>query len=134
MLPDLPCRVITNAYAVMDHLIRWSKHPDSGFYLDQLGELSAILEKRNNDGQSTLLVGVSFALLDLAEKHNMPLWKNIRVMETGVANESACHQIRCPVWSLVGSKRRRQALTKVLRINKLPLSGLILVGVFPLAG
>jgi acyl-CoA synthetase (AMP-forming)/AMP-acid ligase II len=68
---------------MMDQLISWSKHPDSGFYLDQLGELSAILEKRNNDSHPTLLLGVSFALLDLAEQHPMPLWNNIRVMETG---------------------------------------------------
>jgi hypothetical protein len=83
LLPSYLEREASSLVYMMDHLIRWSKHPESGFYLDQLGDLSAILEKRNNDGQPTLLVGISFALLDLAEQHAMPLWKNIRVMETG---------------------------------------------------
>ena len=83
LLPSYLERETSSLVYMMDHLIRWSKHPESGFYLDQLEELSALLEKRNNDGRPTLLVGVSFALLDLAEKHSMPLWNNIRVMETG---------------------------------------------------
>jgi len=83
LLPSYLERKSSSLVYMMDHLIRWSKHEDSGFYLDQLDELSAILQKRNGDGQATLLMGVSFALLDLAEKHPMPLWNNIRVMETG---------------------------------------------------
>jgi len=83
LLPSYLERESSSLVYMMDQLISWSKHPDSGFYLDQLGELSAILEKRNNDRHPTLLLGVSFALLDLAEQHPMPLWNNIRVMETG---------------------------------------------------
>jgi phenylacetate-coenzyme A ligase PaaK-like adenylate-forming protein len=83
LLPSYLERENSSLVYMMDHLIRWSGHPESGFYLDQLEELVAILEKRNNDGHPTLLIGVSFALLDLAEQHAMPLWNNIRVMETG---------------------------------------------------
>lgn len=83
LLPSYLERETSSLVYMMDHLIRWSGHPDSGFYLDQLGELSAILQKRNNDGHPTLLVGVSFALLDLAEQHPMELWNHICVMETG---------------------------------------------------
>ena len=83
LLPSYLERENSSLVYMMDHLIRWSGHPESGFYLDQLDELVTVLEKRNNDGHPTLLVGVSFALLDLAEQHAMPLWNNIRVMETG---------------------------------------------------
>ena len=83
LLPSYLEREASSLVYMMDHLIRWSKHPDSGFYLDQLEELSAILQKRNNDGHPTLLAGVSFALLDLAEQHPMDLWNHIRIMETG---------------------------------------------------
>ena len=83
LLPSYLERSGSSLVHMMDQLIRWSKHPDSGFYLDQLDELSGVLEKRNKDGYPTLLVGVSFALLDLAEQYPMPLWSNIRVMETG---------------------------------------------------
>ena len=83
LLPSYLEREASSLVYMMDHLIRWSKHPDSGFYLDHLDELSAILQKRNNDQQATLLVGVSFALLDLAEQHPMEFWSNIKLMETG---------------------------------------------------
>jgi len=83
LLPAYLEREASSLVYMMDQLIRWSKHPDSGFYLDQLEELSTLLQKRNNDGQPTLLLGVSFALLDLAEKHPKPLWNNIRILETG---------------------------------------------------
>ena len=67
----------------MDHLIRLSGHSESGFYLENLADLVNILQKRNSDLQSTLLIGVSFALLDLAEKHPLKLGDHIMVMETG---------------------------------------------------
>ena len=83
LLPSYLERQGSSLVYMMNQLIGWSKHSDSGFYLDQLGELSAILQKRNNDSYPTLLLGVSFALLDLAEQHPMTLWNNIKVMETG---------------------------------------------------
>jgi len=83
LLPSYLERESSSLVYMMNQLIGWSKHSDSGFYLDQLAELSAILQKRNNDSQATLLLGVSFALLDLAEQHPLSLWKNISVMETG---------------------------------------------------
>lgn len=52
-------------------------------YLDNLKDLSAILQKHNNDQYPTLLIGVSFALLDLAEQHPMKLGDHVVVMETG---------------------------------------------------
>ena len=83
LLPAYLEREGSSLVYMMDHLIRWSKHPDSGFYLDNLDELSAILGKRNEDKHVTLLVGVSFALLDLAEKHPVKLENHILLMETG---------------------------------------------------
>jgi phenylacetate-coenzyme A ligase PaaK-like adenylate-forming protein len=83
LLPSYMEREGSSLVYMMDYLIRWSKHPESAFYLDKLDELSAILQKRNNDQQATLLVGVSFALLDLAEQHPMEFWNNIKLMETG---------------------------------------------------
>jgi len=83
LLPSYLERETSSLVFMMDHLIRWSAHPESGFYLDRLGDLAGILKKRNNDGHPTLLLGVSFALLDLAEQYPMELWNNIMVMETG---------------------------------------------------
>ena len=83
LLPSYLERSGSSLVYMMDHLIRRSGHPDSGFYLDNLDELVPILQKRNEDEQPTLLVGVSFALLDLAEQYPMKLEDHIIVMETG---------------------------------------------------
>ena len=63
-------------------LIRESGNRDSGFYLDKLSSLAKLLKKNADRGKKTLLIGVSFALLDLAEKYPMRL-TDCLVMETG---------------------------------------------------
>jgi hypothetical protein len=63
-------------------LIEKSSHPDSGFYLDNLTELKSKLISLDSKGQKVLLIGVSFALLDLVEDFQFKL-KNTIVMETG---------------------------------------------------
>ncbi len=83
LLPSYLERSGSSLVYMMDHLIRLSGHSESGFYLENLADLVNILQKRNSDLQSTLLIGVSFALLDLAEKHPLKLGDHIMVMETG---------------------------------------------------
>ncbi len=63
-------------------LIDASGHPDSGFYLDELDLLSETLKRLMAKGQKVLLLGVSFALLEFAERFPMPLHNTI-IMETG---------------------------------------------------
>ncbi len=65
-----------------DELIRRSGHPDSGFYLYEHAALYEILQRLEAQGQKTLLIGVSFALLDFAEKYSLSLQHTV-VMETG---------------------------------------------------
>ena len=83
LLPSYLERSGSSLVHMMDHLITISGHPDSGFYLNNLEKLSDILQKRNKERHPTLLVGISFALLDLAEQHPMPLADHIILMETG---------------------------------------------------
>ena len=68
-------------YMVAD-LIKRSKNKKSGFYLNNIDELAKKLIHLDKKGQKILLIGVSFALLDLIEKHKFQL-KNTIVMETG---------------------------------------------------
>lgn len=63
-------------------LIGLSKHPLSGFYLNNYRELSETLLELEQSGQKTLLLGVTYALLDLAEQFPQAL-KNTLIMETG---------------------------------------------------
>ncbi|MGI0105483.1 acyl transferase [Salinimicrobium sp. WS361] len=68
-------------YMVQD-LIEKSNNPASGFYLHDLDALVQKLQELEEKGQKTLLIGVSFALLDLAEQYRLNL-KHTIVMETG---------------------------------------------------
>ncbi len=63
-------------------LISLSGDPDSGFYLHNLDELAARIRQKEKEGKKTLLIGVSFALLDFAENFPMPL-AHTTIMETG---------------------------------------------------
>ncbi|MFV8353056.1 acyl transferase [Flavobacterium sp. XS1P32] len=68
-------------YMVKD-LIELSNHPESGFYLHNHDELIETLITLDQAGQNVILIGVTFALLDLIEKRRFQL-KNTIIMETG---------------------------------------------------
>jgi hypothetical protein len=68
-------------YMVQDLIVQ-SKNPKSGFYLDNLDELTKTLIEEDKKAKKVLLIGVSFALLDLVEKQQFQL-KNTIIMETG---------------------------------------------------
>jgi len=63
-------------------LMKKSGHPENGFYLDRLTGLSKVLERNAATGVRTILLGVTFALLELAEKHPQQL-RDCIIMETG---------------------------------------------------
>jgi hypothetical protein len=65
-----------------EKLIGLSGHPDSGFYLYDYEKLITVLRNLKLSGQNVILLGVSFALLDLAEKFEEDL-EGIIIMETG---------------------------------------------------
>jgi len=82
LLPSYLERKGSSLIYMVDDLIQKSNHSDSGFYLNNLKEISDKLEMLDRPGQKVLLIGVSFALLDLIEKHQFKL-NNTIVMETG---------------------------------------------------
>lgn len=67
---------------MVKRLIELSNHSDSGFYLYNYEALHGKILDFEKAGQKTILFGVTFALLDLVEKHRFNL-KNTIVMETG---------------------------------------------------
>ncbi|MBO0330596.1 LuxE/PaaK family acyltransferase [[Muricauda] lutisoli] len=82
LLPSYLEREGSSLIYMVNHLIEQSGHPSSGFYLNNLDELHKKLQELEHKGTKTLLIGVSFALLDLAEQFPTSL-KNTIVMETG---------------------------------------------------
>lgn len=82
LLPSYLERGDSSLVAMAAHFISLSGDEDSGFFLNDLAGLAAVLRKREQRGQASLLLGVTFALLDLAEAFPQPL-KHTVVMETG---------------------------------------------------
>ena len=82
LLPSYLEREGSSLIYMVDDLIKRSKKPNSGFYLNNFEELYTILTKLDAQGEKVLLIGVSFALLGLVEKYTFNL-KNTIVMETG---------------------------------------------------
>ena len=82
LLPSYLEREGSSLIYMMDDLIGHSNHPASGFYLNDFQALQLKLRELEKAKQPTLLLGVSFALLDFAEQFPMQLEYTI-VMETG---------------------------------------------------
>ncbi len=82
LLPSYLERQGSSLIYMADSLIKRSKYSESGFYLDDLEGLQKKLSALDRSGKNILLLGVSFALLDLVENYDLNL-KNTTIMETG---------------------------------------------------
>ena len=93
LLPSYLERQNSSLVYMVKELIERSENPDSGFYLYDTEKLKGLLQKNEAAKQPTLLIGVTYALLDFAEQFPMPL-QYTTIMETG------------------GMKGRREELTR----------------------
>tara|TARA_R110002124_G_scaffold71232_3_gene190914 strand:- start:6713 stop:7708 length:996 start_codon:yes stop_codon:yes gene_type:complete len=82
LLPSYLERDGSSLIYMVEDLIHLSNHDDSGFYLHNHDELINKLTTLDQSGQNVILIGVTFALLDLIEKHQFQL-QNTIIMETG---------------------------------------------------
>jgi hypothetical protein len=94
LLPSYLEREGSSLIYMVDDLIKKSKSQNSGFFLNNHQDLIEILVKNIKNKQKTILFGVSFALLDLAENYQIDL-SDVIIMETG------------------GMKGRRKELTRL---------------------
>ncbi len=82
LLPSYLERNNSSLVMMVDEMIRISSHTQSGFYLNEHEKLNDVLQQLEMEGQKTLLVGVTFGLLDFCEKYSQKLNHTV-VMETG---------------------------------------------------
>ncbi|MEY3687689.1 MAG: hypothetical protein RIR84_530 [Bacteroidota bacterium] len=82
LLPSYLERKNSSLIAMVEHFIQLSNHTCSGFFLHDFKQLHEVLGRLEASRQKTLLMGVTFALLDFAAAHPMQLRHTI-VMETG---------------------------------------------------
>jgi len=82
LLPSYLERKGSSLVVMVEELIKLSSHEESGFYLYEFEKLANVLKELEARKQKTLLIGVTFALLDFAEQFPMQL-RNTIIMETG---------------------------------------------------
>lgn len=82
LLPSYLEREGSSLVHMARHLITASRDPLSGTYLNRYDELTRVLQLSQAGRRKTLLLGVTFALLDLAERAPQPL-PDVVIMETG---------------------------------------------------
>ena len=106
LLPSYLERINASLVYMTDRLIKESRHPHSGFYLYDFEKLHERLVQNEKENQPTLLIGVSYALVDFALAFPMEL-KTTIVMETGgmkgrrkELTRTELHEILCRQFSL----------------------------------
>lgn len=100
LLPSYLEREGSSLIYMIKDLIEGSNHVDSGFYLNNYEELVNKLRDLENEGQNVLLIGVTYALLDLIENFEFNL-NNTIVMETGGMKGRRKEMIREELHSLL---------------------------------
>jgi phenylacetate-coenzyme A ligase PaaK-like adenylate-forming protein len=82
LLPSYLEREGSSLIHMVEDLIQLTNNSDSGFYLNNHDELIQKLIELDEAGQNVILIGVTYALLDLIEKQKFQLQHTI-IMETG---------------------------------------------------
>jgi len=93
LLPSYLERGNSSLVYMINQLIKNSQHPLSDFYLHDHEKLHQVILELEKQQQPTLLFGVTYALIDFAEKYPMQL-NYVKIIETG------------------GMKGRREELTR----------------------
>ena len=82
LLPSYLEREGSSLIFMVDDLIKKSKNPKSGFFLKNTQKLAKIIQNHPKNDNKLLILGVSYALLDLVETYEFDL-KEAVIMETG---------------------------------------------------
>ena len=82
LLPSYLEREGSSLIFMVQELIELSNQPESGFYLHDYSELISKIKSLESQGKNILLIGVTYALLDLIEIEKLSL-KSCIIMETG---------------------------------------------------
>ena len=92
-----------------DNLIKRSRDPRSGFYKSNIEDLILTINNAKPGKQKILLLGVSFALLDLAEDKSPDL-SGVIIMETGGMKGRRKELTRSELHSVLKKKLKVQAI------------------------
>ena len=88
---------------MMNGLIKQSRNNSGGFYINNTDDLLTGIKKWKAEKRKILLVGVSFAFLDLAEKQSPDL-SGVVIMETGGMKDRRKEIIRAELHAILKEK------------------------------
>ncbi len=109
LLPSYLERENSSLVYMVEKLIVKSNNPQSGFYLHNLEVLNNTIATLEVAKQKTLLIGVTYALLDFAERFPQPLQYTI-IMETGGMKGRRTEMIREEVHQQIMAAFQLQAV------------------------
>ncbi|MEY2963537.1 MAG: hypothetical protein RL754_798 [Bacteroidota bacterium] len=108
LLPSYLEREGSSLVHMAQGMIKASEHKESGFYLYDYNRLFDTISDLQVQGKPTLLLGVTFALLDFAEKisggtfgPSQINWSELRIMETGGMKGRRREMIRAEVHDII---------------------------------
>lgn len=82
LLPSYQAQGDSSLIAMVDEIIHQTGSALSGYYLTRHDDIRRAIELSKVDGRTPVIIGVSFALLDLAESGNIDMAESI-IIETG---------------------------------------------------
>ena len=100
LLPSYLERKNSSLVYMVERLIRDTEKLESGFYLNDFDKLFESLIELKNKKKKTILIGVSFALLDFVQQHSLD-FPELIVMETGGMKGRRKEIIRTELHSLL---------------------------------
>lgn len=83
LMPTFAERRHSSLVYMTDYFVRHSKHHESGFYLNRFDNLYQTILTCMEQNKKIILFGLSYALLDFAEKYTLNAYDDLMVMETG---------------------------------------------------
>ena len=83
LLPSYLERSDSSLVEMVHYFMSLSKQPVNSFFPKITDDIISALSIQKQNNIPTILIGVSFALLDLFDRTDIPVWDNLLVMETG---------------------------------------------------
>jgi phenylacetate-coenzyme A ligase PaaK-like adenylate-forming protein len=109
LLPSYVERKGSSLVYMAECLIRESNYHYSGFYKENIVNLPSLIETAKSEKKKVILLGVTFALLDLAEKLSPDL-SDVIVMETGGMKGRRKELTRTELHSILKEKLNVQSI------------------------
>ncbi len=100
LLPSYLERDGSSLIYMVDDLLKQSTHPNSGYFLHNHEELFETLEQLKSTKQKTILIGVTYALLDFTEQYQID-FPELIVMETGGMKGKRKEMVRAELHQLL---------------------------------